>query len=397
MTRRPTPDFRRPLITLFAFGFWIASAVPAFAAANVSASGPATVSAGQSFQVTVSASGMRDVDTVRLNGTYSPDVLEWLGAVPAGAFQNISPGTFVDPVKGAFSFGAFSLSSTANGTEHLTTLTFRAKNPGVGFIQFDSSSHVISNGVEELGGLGRYTVTVAPTTRPGGLAGQSVITITSPTHPSEDAWYANNEVFVKWAIDGTTPIAMFVGFDQDPMGKAATHAVNQNAAFSASRDGVWYVHLQAVFSDGTIQRVDFRVQIDRTPPLPISPVVEQTNVPGKVPNMAWFGTLDETSGIDHYEVYIDGRYATSTERQFYPLTDQLSGDHILVVKAVDRAGNSSEGKTTYRITPGGEAGTVPPSELIWIPFAFAFAFLFLLAFLAWTLYSIGKRKKKSKR
>lgn len=342
--------FKPFLIAIATISLAIGSAVPAWAATDVLVSGPSNVKTGQTFQVVMSLRGAADVDTVRLNGSYSADLLEWVAASPSGVFQIVSPGTSVNTANGTFSFGTFSLSATASGAARVAVLTFRAKKPGTATIQLNTTSHVISAGEEQIGVPGRLTVTIggeAPPLPPG-----TKITITSSSHPDPNAWYRDPNVSVSWKITGNTVKQVFVGFDQTPDGPADTVSADSAATFIASSDGIWYAHLRVVFADGTTRREDFRIRIDRTPPRPISPIVEQTSVGANVPNSVWFGTTDAESGISRYDVYVDGRFVTSTRNQSYPLADESSGTHKIAVMAYDYAGNSSEGTTSFSILPG---------------------------------------------
>ena len=368
----------------------------ASAAANVWPSGPAQVTVGQTFNVVVQVNGAKDVDTVRLNGSFTQDLLQYKSAQPTGIFQNISPGTYVDQAKGEYSFGTFTLSSKANGTSRLAILTFKATKVGSAFVQLGTSSRVLSAGEDQMGTVGRLNIkvveAVAKPAQP--TTGEAVITLTSTSHSDPDTWYSNGSVIANWSISNRVPTKLYLGFDQDPQGPAetaTTPAATGSQTFMAPTDGIWYVHAGAEFSDKSFERTDLRIQVDRMPPHPIAPMVDQTNVPSSIQNFLRFGTVDDASGIAKYDVYLDETLATTTQLTAYELVDQAAGTHTARVRAYDRAGNYSEGTTSFNIV-----NTVLPvtQPSIWQQFNYLLFILFAILALTFLLFWSSRTKKK---
>ena len=202
-----------------------------FAATNMYPTGPKSVNVGQTFTVTVTLSGAKDVDTIRANGSYTNDLLQWKGAAPTGVFQNVSPGTYVDQAKGIFSFGAFTLSSHANNTASTAVLTFKALKAGTAYVQLTTNSRVLSAGEDQLGSVGRLTITVndakplpeqpqpVPTTV---TPGTPSISLFSASAPDPNVWYSTTTVAIGWTIQGKTVKTTYFGFDQSPEGHSPT-------------------------------------------------------------------------------------------------------------------------------------------------------------------------------
>lgn len=102
-----------------------------------------------------------------------------------------------------------------------------------------------------------------------------------------------------------------------------------------------------------VRRVNFIV--DGTPPTIniLSPPEEDSQISqSNFVTIIWSGR-DEGSGIDHYEVRINGGewedVGTRTEYTFSGLFD---GEHTVDIKAVDNAGNEQIESTTFEVDPG---------------------------------------------
>lgn len=372
--------------------------------AHMFPTGPSTVNTGQEFQVVIRVNGAVDVDTIRANGSFSQDLLEYRGAKPTGVFQNISPGTYVDQAKGIFSFGAFTLSSKANGYSPLAILTFRAKKAGTAYVQLTTNSRLISAGEDQLGTVGRYTLVVsekaAPPAQPQPipsviLPGELIISLRSPTHPDPEKWYATSTVLATWEILGKAIKKTYISFDESPEGATDQREITATSTtFVSPNDGAWYVHLGVDFKDRTFDRADLRILIDTKPPHPIAPIVDQTLVLSNIPNALRFATIDDTSGIERYEIYINGQFVTSTQQIEYPLTGKPPGKYKVEVKAFDRAGNNVSGETDFEILP--EIVPVPKRpSLLWLWLILVSVVIVVLGINYWI--ALGKKNKKRTR
>ncbi len=100
-----------------------------------------------------------------------------------------------------------------------------------------------------------------------------------------------------------------------------------------------------------------------------SPIVDATLTTSTV-TVTW-NASDATSGIDHFEVWLDAGARQSTTGLEHTFTNVSAGDHTLHVVAVDRAGNSREQTVTFTVTP-------PPSAFPWWIILLILAILFIL-------------------
>lgn len=343
------------------------------AAANVFPTGPAKVKLGQTFNVVFSTSGAKDVDTIRLNGSFTSDILEYKASKPAGVFQNVSPGTYIDQAKGIFSFGAFSLSSRANGNTSLAVLTFRAKAVGKGYVQLTTNSKMLAAGEEQIGSVGRLNIEVTEAEKPEPEqprplpetvpSGEVAVSLSSPSHPNPDGWYASRDITIAWEVKGKKVNKAYFGLDEVPEGASELAVISTTSTkMTVADDGVYYAHLTIAFADGSVKREHLRIQVDQTAPTAVAVSADQDQVPSQVPNVLRFGALDRTSGIASYEVMLNGIMVTTTALNSLPLSDLKPDTYQVTVNAIDRAGNRTPAQTQFEVTSVTPTPTAPTSH-----------------------------------
>lgn len=345
----------------------------ALAAANVFPTGPTKVKLGQTFNVTFSTSGAKEVDTIRLNGSFTSDILEYKASRPAGVFQNVSPGTYIDQAKGIFSFGAFSLSSRANGNSALAVLTFRASKVGKGYVQLTTNSKMLAAGEEQIGSVGRLNIEVTeaekpepeqprplPTTVP---AGEVAIRLYSTTHPNPNTWYPSREIDIAWDVQGKKVNKAYLGFDEVPEGASEQVVIPTTSThITAKADGVYYAHLTIAFTDGSVKREHLRIQVDGTAPESVAVSADQDAVTSQVPNVLRFGALDRSSGISQYRISLNGVMVTTTALASYAVSGLKPDTYKVDVEAFDRAGNHTAAKTQFSVIENAKPIAPPSSQ-----------------------------------
>ncbi|GAI83368.1 unnamed protein product, partial [marine sediment metagenome] len=77
----------------------------------------------------------------------------------------------------------------------------------------------------------------------------------------------------------------------------------------------------------------------------------EAKVSNLTPTLEWVAAVDNLSGVDHYEVWIDGANVDNTETNSFT-TSELSDDNTYdwYVVAVDRAGNEKQSENTFSFT-----------------------------------------------
>ena len=232
------------------------------------------------------------------------------------------------------------------------SVVFKAKKPGSATLIFSSGVVRADDGygtdVLKTRAQARFTLlpvevppTVPPVTPPI-VGAPAAPLISSPTHPDSNKWYSNNSPKFIWEVpSGITGVRLLVGrlptvvpavFYSEPI----TEKQLEDLA-----DGVWYFHAQLRNKSGWGGVSHFKFQIDTQPPKPFEIKVKEGKKTTNPQPTLVFETTDEMSGIDYYEIIIDGKASIKTEKSEYKIPFQDLGKHTIIVKAVDKAGNET--------------------------------------------------------
>jgi hypothetical protein len=306
--------------------------------------GPRSAKTGQIFQIELRLNaGAGDIDTVRANGTFPTDHVEWAGYSLGSAFPNSSPTSGADAGNGTFSIGAFRISDGVDGDVLVANLLFRAMRSGDISISLLSNSRALSSGVDRFSSVNGLHISISgqPVDEfPMGTDSQSGITFTSTSHPDEDAWSSNRAIELSWSGISDQVSKVYFTFDQNPQTTPDAEMLDTVFRTTVEEDGIYFGHIRVVFINGREVVLHHRFNIDATSPVKPQPSLDQDFISSDVPNTVRFGTTDSMSGIRHYVVTVDGAIH-ETEDGFFELPRLGSGAHTIIVTAVDRAGNSS--------------------------------------------------------
>jgi len=368
-------------------------------AATVSIQAPTEVTLGQTFQVNYVVQGAQAVDTVRLNGTYSANLLELKTLSLSKALDNRSPSTGFNQQNGTYSFGAFTVAEPANGATNAGVFTFTAKELGTATVALQGDSLVLAAGVNQLVGVASAQIRIVAPKKddivrvpPSSVATTTDFFVASASHPDEDQWYTNREVDITWDILGKGHTSVFIAFDDQPEGPATEKVENKGEKrFIAPKDGVWYAHIIATFNDGRRLRRDYRLQIDTVAPKPFALSADFEQIDPNVSNYLRFAALDETSGISLYRIYDGDKLVTTTTEPFFSLSG-LTGNREFTVEAMDLAGNVTKNSTKVRL---GAMLTKEEKTNVWWTLLFGMLLVMLTGFIVGIL--LMKRRKEEEK
>ena len=397
-----TLHLRAYIPALAAFLFLLPS--PAFAAALSLSPTNASVRVGSTVTETVFVLST-DQAMNAISGTISfpPELLQVVSVSKAGSVLSlwVQDPTFSN-ADGTISFSGIVPNPGYTGSHGLTiSIQFRGKRAGTAAISFSPSSQVLANdgnGTDILNDTNSATITVtssasAPSTPPApSTAEQGLLArIISSTHPDQTQWYNRPHAIFDWTnAQGVSGVRL--GYDKDADGEPSVpYSEPLSHKELDLEDGIWYFHVQEKGSGGWGPISSYRVQIDTVPPLPSTVTFPQgTTTPSGSSITALFTTTDELSGIDHYQVAVDGKVFTVTaDAGSRPYQVSAGpGAHMLLVQTYDKAGNFSTANGRFFVT--GEASSFFDFfSFGWLAvnyisiFLIAFAILVTLLFAAW--------------
>lgn len=244
----------------------------------------------------------------------------------------------------------------SNGT--IATITFKAKKQGTASLIF------LDSAVRENNGLGTDILTAKDSgiIQIGAVKEIEIPEITddkdvtlsrpiisSDTHPDQDLWYSNDTANFSWKIpSGTISLKTLFNKISDSVPTISyDNSVTQKTLNNLS-DGISYFHLRYFNSIGGSPIAHYKIKVDTTPPSKFTPTIRFDNNQGIIK----LNAQDATSGIDYYAILIDGGSLQKVKKEKlvnneYNLPVQVEGDHNLVVKAYDKAGNYTESSLVF--------------------------------------------------
>lgn len=316
------------------------------------------------FYVTVNSTDQA-MNAVSGTLTIPKDLLDVTGVSKTGSIISlwVAEPTFSQSA-GTVSFEGVVLNPGYTGASgRVIAVTVRAKGAGSGATSFVSASVLANdgNGTNILTDLGTASITVSPQTtdeNPPVTTTQSArggvppaVPITSSTHPDPDLWYNLNTATFSWDNpSGITGVNVLADKKATSNPGTSSDGLFETYTYKELEDGVWYVHLRLRNASGWGGISHRRFQVDTTNPENLiirQPLVQTSDAHSR---QFIFEARDSLSGIKEFLVRLDNGPETRVEPQtatgtartgVYSYPNLSAGNHVLFVKAVDQAGNST--------------------------------------------------------
>lgn len=237
----------------------------------------------------------------------------------------------------------------------ILVISFKTKSVGSALLNFSSGSVLANDGLGTniLSGLGsaRFEIDVpvdgpaAPDAETPAVRGGTpqAPLITSITHPNSDSWYNISDAEFSWDLANNISAARLLVDEEAKVSPSVSYVpAISNKKITALEDGTWYFHVRLRNSYGWGDITHFRFQIDTQNPeyFNISQVeIDDATNPRVKFN---FDSSDSMSGISHYEIRFEGGEIEEwidDGDHIYETPILEPGNHRLIVKAIDRAGN----------------------------------------------------------
>jgi hypothetical protein len=245
----------------------------------------------------------------------------------------------------------------------IITINFKGKATGSVLLTFSSGSvlandgkgtNILSNLIDGAYVLGQGVEEYIPLIPAGSL---SASIISSLTHPEPEKWYSNNNPEFSWKIPpDVTGVSLLL--DKNPTSNPGpiSDGKIESKKFKDVEDGIWYFHIKFQNQYGWGGITHRKVLIDTEFPNPFEIKADNDGDPTNPSPILYFNTTDSLSGIEYYEVKIgEGNiFAFKPEEVAsnpFRMPPQSPGKHTVIVKAVDKAGNSILAMAETNILP----------------------------------------------
>jgi len=322
-----------------------------------------TTKVGKTFSVDVVVNNnIEAINAVSANISFPQDALKVVSVSKKESFITLwaEEPAFTNE-KGAVTFEGVALNPGFNkATGKVLSITFKALQAGNISIAVKSGSVLANDGnaTDVLKTTGSAFVYVneedqvkEPTTPK--VKETVVPVITSPTHPDSAMWYGRRDASFEWKLpEGVTAVrTLYSDKETDNPSKVYDPAIS-NRSFTVDADGVMYMLVQFKNASGWGGVARYKFQVDSVAPESLKASfpdgVVTTN---QTPAISVFAE-DKLSGMAKITMSVDNGQPIEypiDPSNIYRLPKQSSGNHTVVINAMDNAGNTSTVSLDYTI------------------------------------------------
>lgn len=359
------------IVTLLAFFIlaFLATGQSASAASLFISPASGSYPVGGNFSVSVYvASASQAMNAASGTISFPADKLRIVSVSKSGSIMNLwTQEPSFSNASGTAQFEGVVLSPGFTGSAgKLVTYQFSALAPGPATLKFTSSA-VLANdgeGTDILTGSNSATFSLVkspllipiPIPPPADIAVPlGSIKIASPTHPDSNSWYSNNNPRFVWIAPKDVDMTRIL-YDKYPTTNPTIlypEAISDKQ-LTGIPEGVWYFHVQMHNASGWSGVSHFKFQIDTQKPEHFE-MKEIANIDTTEPTVKFlFDGDDKTSGIDRYQIQIDGRESgvwRDAGSHIYETSFVDPGRHTIIAQAIDRAGNALSASSEFSVDP----------------------------------------------
>jgi len=144
------------------------------------------------------------------------------------------------------------------------TIKFRVKSSETATLKFDNSTQILAND-----GVGTNILTSkTPAVYALVIAPPDGSTITSTTHPDQNAWYNSRTASFSWEeISGASSYSFTIDNSPKTIPPQKSAANETNTTLEVETDGIWIFHVRALVGKTWGGTSHYLVRIDSTPPV----------------------------------------------------------------------------------------------------------------------------------
>lgn len=239
-------------------------------------------------------------------------------------------------------------------------VNFRVKRAGSAALTFVSPAILANDGqgtsILSSAPGASWTVAEGITPPPAPVVPSSnALTIRSETHPDSNKWYRSGTARFSWSLPaGVTSVRL--GLSSKPATPSVVYDSGlEEREITDLEDGVWYFQAQYRLASGEWSDVaTYRFQVDTVSPSNPSVALEPRAEPSDPVLRLALSASDETSGVDYYEIKIDGQLQPvwrGKRGEVYETAPLAPGEHTIAVRVFDRAGNTTSDSLAASVAP----------------------------------------------
>ena len=177
--------------------------------------------------------------------------------------------------------------------------------------------------------------------------------LTVPLYPNQKAWYSyQEETTILWEVpEDIIKVAISVDNKPDSEPQKSEKNLYNGKEIGILEEGIHYVHVQFKNNKGWGEVTHYKISIDVTSPLAFETEIGSIASTNPSPDIR-FSSEDSLSGYSHALVFVDTQDPITVEGDsFLTLPTQELGEHSLIVRIFDKAGNSIEDDLGFEVLP----------------------------------------------
>ena len=344
---------------IFVFSFLFFGVNNIYAASLKINSSATTLAPGQSttLYVVVNSEGV-SINNAEATITFDPSIMDVLSVSKGGSvFSLWVEEPYFSNSSGVITFNGGVPTPGYNGSSGpVISIVVRAKKAGQAEFNFSSSAVRANDGlgtdvlVNKQGKIISITakeetiveeiVQTAPI-----LSTNTSLQISSPTHAVQDKWYKDKDPIYRWLLPkGVEAIQTAIDNNRSGSPRVVYTPPIKEKSIRDLTDGIWYFKARARSGGIWGPTSTYIVRIDSTPPI-------NNNVEFIYDDQTKILTInssivDETSGVDYYEVYINNVFFKKVSADEFLKNNNFeinnSGENTVKFIAFDHAGNTVE-------------------------------------------------------
>jgi len=356
-----------PILVILIISFFVVPPARAQTASLYLLPSTGNYTIGSTFSVEVKVSAGIPINAAEGSLVFNTEELNIVSISKSGSIFSLwtTEPTFSNSA-GTIEFGGGTPTSFAGAAGTIITITFKAKIGGTTNVNFISGAVLAADGkgtniLARMSG-GTYTFKPGiitppaeeeyiPPPTPTGIPLAPVVS--SSTHPDPEKWYSNNNPEFSWKLPSDVSEVSLL-LHQKPTADPGpiSDGKIESKKFEDIGDGIWYFHIKFKNQFGWGGITHRKVSIDTISPKSFNIEIKRKDLLDPQPILL-FGTTDETSGVEYYEIKIDqgepAVVSAGIKEISYQILPQSSGKHLVEVKAFDRAGNFSLATAEFEV------------------------------------------------